>query len=200
MKNMKNIKNFICCFAVVTFLFSVSSADNNQDCSKAPEGEYSTIQEEKQIQDNAKNSLPDKNCEKCKVEDDEYCIYNQCYFDKQYRILKTNLTPDKNQENCMDNIYLNFKQDLEILCERYTKEKDKLLSLIAQDFKCYKEQKQTLKDIKQDINEKYKDYLKDTEEILSKNQKKIFKKFKRRQKRKIKLIKKYGAVYKFPCP
>ena len=67
------------------------------------------------------------------------------------------------------------------------------------DTKHLKEQKNIVKDIKQDIKEKYKDYLSNTNEILCKSQKRNFRKFKRRQNRKIKQIKKYGAIYKFPC-
>ncbi|MBR2069547.1 MAG: hypothetical protein IJ877_07285 [Candidatus Gastranaerophilales bacterium] len=163
------------------------------------ESECPTAKEQNEIQNNAQGLELNKPCEKCKVEDDEYCIYNQCYFDKQYRLLKQELQPNANQENCLDNIYMNFKQDLEILCERYTKEKDKLLDLISKDVKCIKEQKNTVHDIQTDIKEKYKDYLSDTNEILCKNQKKIFKSFKKDQNKKIKKIKKYGAVYKFPC-
>ena len=95
---------------------------------------------------------------------------------------------------------MNFKQDLEIQCERYAKEKNKLLELIASDNKCIKEQKNIVKDIKSDIKEKYKDYLSDTNRVLSKSQKKEFGKFKKKQKSKIRKIKKYGAIYKFPCP
>ena len=196
---MNNLKKKLFILSVFGFLLSVSSAYSNNSCTQVPNGECPTLEEQKQIQDNAQNPLPKENCEKCSVEDDEYCIYNQCNFDKQYRMLKTKLEPDSNQENCLDNIYMNFKQDLEILCERYTKEKDKLLDLISKDVKCIKEQKNTVHDIQTDIKEKYKDYLSETSEILTKSQKKIFKKFKREQNIKIKKIKKYGAVYKFPC-
>ena len=185
---------------IFSFIYSVSSAHADKNCNEMYKSECPSNQEQKQIQDSAKNQTISKACEECKVEDDEYCVYNQCYFDKQFRILKTKLSPSENQENCLDNIYLNFKQDLEILCDRYSKEKNKLLEMIALDNKCLKEQKNAVKDIKQDIKEKYKDYLSDTKEILCRNQKKTFRKFKRKQNRKIKEIKKYGAIYKLPCP
>jgi len=139
-------------------------------------------------------------CEKCKIEDDEYCVYNQCYFDKQYRLLKEKLKPDYNQENEMDNIYLNFKNDLEIQCEKYTKEKNKLLELIVNNEKHLREEKNNVRYIKRDISEKYKDYLSDTRGVLNKSQKRTYRKFNNREKRKIKQIKKYGAIYKLPCP
>lgn len=163
------MKKIFIAFLFISFLFSVCSAENS------------------------------KKCEKCAIEDDEYCVYNQCYFDKQYRLLKTKLNLIDNQENCLDNIYMNFKEDLEIQCTRYANEKNKLLEMIALDKKCLSEQKNIVKDIQKDIREKYKDYLKDSNEILCRSQKKIFKKFKRRQNRKIKQIKTYGAIYKFPC-
>lgn len=196
---MKNFKNKLVIFLVFGFFISVSSATCSEVCEKILDKECNTVQEQKQIQDSAKNDINKKTCEKCKVEDDEYCIYNQCYFDKQYRALKEKLSPDFAQENCLDNIYLNFKQDLEIQCERYSKEKNKLLELIVSDKKRLKEQKRVVKDISNDIKEKYKDYLSDTNTVLVKSQKKTFRKFKRRQNRKIKQIKKYGAIYKFPC-
>ncbi len=177
---MKNIRKKLFIILVFTFLFSVCSANSEQNSSKIPQD---AIQQ----------------CEKCTMDDDEYCVYNQCYFDKQYRLLKINLQPTEKQENDLDNIYMNFKQDLEIQCERYSKEKNKLLELIAQDNKHIKEQKDLVNYIKSDIKEKYKDYLSDTNEILYKDQRKIFKKFRRNQDKKIKMIKKYGAIYKFPC-
>ena len=196
---MKNILKKLFSIFILGFLISVSSANCAENSEKLYKSECPSPQECKKIQDGAKNSLDNKKCEECILEDDEYCVYNQCYFDKQYRLLKTELSPDKNQENCLDNIYLNFKQDLEILCDKYSKEKNTLLDMIALENEYLKEQKQIVKDIRQDIKEKYKDYLSDTNEILNKYQKKIFKKFKSKQNKKIKQIKKYGAIYKFPC-
>ena len=145
------------------------------------------------------NKINQEECTQCTIEDDEYCIYNQCYFDRQYRNLKIMLKLSENQEACIDNIYNNFKTDMEIYCARYTKEKDKLLEMIALDNECYKEQEHIVEDIKKDIKEKYNDFFQDVKEKLCKNQLKTFKCFKKEQKRKIKKILKYAKVYKFPC-
>ena len=196
---MKKIKSIIFTFFIFGFLFSASSANHNSNNKELFKSNCPDEQEQKEIQNSAKNPMPDKKCRECETEDDEYCVYNQCYFDKQYRLLKISLSPNNNQENCLDNIYMNFKQDLEILCDKYSKEKNKLLEIISLDNKSFKEQKNKVQDIKQDIKEKYKDYLSDTNEILCKNQRKAFRKFKRKQNKKIKKIKKYGAIYKFPC-
>ena len=177
---MKKIINKLFIIIAFTFFLSVSSANSEQNCAQIPQNKISQ-------------------CEKCAIEDDEYCVYNQCYFDKQYRLLKTVICPNDVQEVNLDKIYNNFKEDLEIQCERYSKEKNKLLELIALDDKHLKEQKDLINYIKTDIKEKYKAYLSDTNEILCKNQRKDFRKFKRKQNKKLKLIKKYGAIYKFPC-
>ena len=112
--------------------------------------------------------------------------------------MKEELNLSGNQENCIDNIYSNFKTDLEILCARYQCEKEKLLELISNDG-FFSEQRRIVKDIRQDIKEKYKDYVKDVRENLSKKQKKKYNKFIKKQNKKIKTMIKYGAIYKFPC-
>ena len=139
-------------------------------------------------------------CEQCKIEDDEYCIYNQCYFDRQYRALKDSLKLSSNQENDLDNIYLNFKGDLEIQCDKYIKCKNMLLDSIARNEKHLKQEKNNVRYVKRDINEKYKNYLSDSRNVLNKKQKRTFNKFNRQEKRKIRQIRKYGAIYKYPCP
>lgn len=170
---MKKINNFFVFFFVVLFLFSVCKASD----------------------DNGNNQ-----CEKCKIEDDEYCIYNQCYFDKQYRLLKNELKLNQNQENDLDNIYLNYKQDLEIQCDRYIKCKNILLNSIAKNEKHLRHEKNNIRYIKRDINEKHKDYLSDSRNVLNKKQKRTFNHFHNNERRKIKQIRKYGAIYKYPCP
>ena len=142
----------------------------------------------------------DQKCDSCKTDDDEYCIYNQCYFDKQYRLLKNNLNLNSNQENDLDNIYLNYKQDLEIQCDKYIKYKNELLNLIANNEKHLKQEKNNVRYIKKDIQEKHKDYLASSRNVLNRKQKRTFNKFNRSEKRKIRQIKRYGAIYKYPCP
>jgi len=147
--------------------------------------------------DNKKNS--DSLCKKdCAIEDDEYCVYNQCYFDRRYRTMKKSLCLDECQEKEIDMIYKDFKADMEMVCEKYTNEKDKLLQMIA-NHQCYKNQEKILKGIKSQVRECYKDFISSVKCQLNSCQKKEFKKIVKSEKKTIKLIVKYGAVYKFPC-
>ncbi len=165
---------------------SVSWANCCEDNSKmltGPSGEK--IQKEK--------------CDKCTIEDDEYCVYNQCFFDKHFRKMKIRLCLDKKQETCIDNIYKNFKSDLEGTHNKYRIEKNKLLEMIECENECYKKQVHVLKNIKKDVKEKFKDFNDDIKEQLCSNQKSEFRKFKSEEKRKMKKLIKYGAIYKLPC-
>jgi len=141
----------------------------------------------------------DEKCDKCTVEDDEYCIYNECYFDKQYRKLKVNLCLDEVQEAKLDNIYKIYKLDMEALCAKYKEEKNKILALIACDNPNWKHLTKNLDKLKEDIKIRYLCFEDDIKELLTKCQYAEFKQFKKAQREKIKLIVKYGAVYKFPC-
>ena len=140
-----------------------------------------------------------KSCDKCVVDDDEYCVYNQCYFDKQYRKLKLELCLTEEQEKKLDNIYKIYKLDMEVLCAKYQDEKNKILNMIACDNPCWKDKTKNLERLKEDIKVRFICFEDDINEVLDKCQYKKFKSFKREQRQKIKLIVKYGAVYKFPC-
>ena len=140
-----------------------------------------------------------ENCDKCVVEDDEYCVYNECYFDKQYRKLKTELCLSENQEKKFDNIYKIYKLDMEALCAKYKDEKNKILKMIACDNPLWKDKTKHLDKLKEDIRVRYICFEDDIKELLTKCQYAEFKQFKKAQREKIKLIVKYGAVYKFPC-
>ena len=143
---------------------------------------------------------PDKkSCDKCVVEDDEYCIYNECYFDKQYRMLKGELCLSQIQENKLDNIYKIYKLEMEALCAKYKDEKNKLLTMIACDNPNWKDKIKTIDKLKNEIKVRFICFQDDIKEVLNKCQYKKFTRFKKDQKEKIKLIVKYGAVYKFPC-
>lgn len=174
------MKKFLLSFLGLMLLCSLSSANcaqNNQesDCNKK------------------------EKCDQCQIDDDEYFVYNQCFFDKQFRKMKTELCLDAEQETRINNIYKNFKSDLETTYNRYRIEKNKLLEMIACDDECYKKQANTLKHIQKDIKEKFSDYIDDIKEQLCKNQRSCFRKFVRREKNKMKEIMKYGAIYKLPC-
>ena len=117
-------------------------------------------------------------CTKCHTEDDEYCVYNQCWFDKHYRKMKIALCLSQKQENCIDNIYKNFKSDMENQHAKYTKEKNKLLEIIECNRDCFKEQRKTLKYITKETKEKCQDFHDEIKQQLCKDQIKKFNKFK----------------------
>ena len=141
----------------------------------------------------------DSQCDKCIIEDDEYCIYNECYFDKQYRKLKLELCLSENQEVKLDNIYKIYKLDMETLCNKYKNAKNEILTMIACNNPNWKNRTDNLEKLKEEIKTRYICFEDDIKELLDKCQYKKFKCFKKEQKEKIKLIVKYGAVYKFPC-
>jgi len=138
-------------------------------------------------------------CTKCHTEDDEYCVYNQCWLDKHYRKMKIALCLSQKQENCIDNIYKNFKSDMENQHAKYTKEKNKLLEIIECNRDCFKEQRKTLKYIAKETKEKCQDFHDEIKQQLCKDQLKKFNKFKRCEKRKLKKLVKYGKIVKLPC-
>jgi len=140
-----------------------------------------------------------ESCDRCSIEDDEYCVYNQCFFDKQFRKMKKELCLSKKQEACIDNIYKNFKIEMEGRCARYRVEKNKLLDMIECGNDCWKEQRNVLKEMRNEAKERCKDFRAEIKEQLCKNQYSDFRKFQRHEKKKMKKIVKYGAVYKFPC-
>ena len=201
------MKKIFLLFGALLMFCSVSSANNNENCSKMPSIDNHGYKNEcqKEIQKNdCKNSCDEKkSCEKScneqEIDDDEYFTYNQCYFDKRYRKLKNVLCLTQRQENCLDNYYQNFKARMERQFEKYTTCKNHLLEAIECDKGCYREQKRALKEIKKDTKEKCKDFKEEINDLLCKNQRKTFKKFQRNEKRKMKKIIKYASVYKFPC-
>jgi len=198
----KRLYYFLAPFLIFWFFSYASSSSFAEDNIKLPEvkpcKEGCMVPSDKDIEEK-KNEKRCKKCDTCEIDDDEYCVYNQCYLDKQYRILKTILCLDEKQEQTIDNIYFNFKTDMEILCARYTVEKNKLLDMIAQDDCNYKRQLETVKDLRRSMKESVFEFKSDTRDKLCKNQRKEFKKFTKYQKKKIKKIIKYSAIYKFPC-
>ncbi len=138
-------------------------------------------------------------CTKCQTEDDEYYVYNQCWFDKHYRKMKIALCLSQKQENCIDNIYKNFKSDMENQHARYTKEKNKLLEIIECNRDCFKEQRKNLKYIARETKEKCQDFHDEIKQQLCKDQIKKFNKFKKCERKKFKKLIKYGKIVKLPC-
>ena len=133
------------------------------------------------------------------ADDDEYCVYNQCYFDKQFRDLKRFLCLTRRQEMCIDNLYRDFKADMERLCAKYRCCKNELLEIIECEKGCEKDKKAALKEIKKEQKAKLKDFDEEIKEQLCKNQRGDYRKFKRQEVRKMRKIIKYAKIYKFPC-
>lgn len=190
----------------LSLLSSVSSADCSSNCQKMYRN--STCEKSSQCTCDKKTDSCEENsiykddkkrCDKCMIDDDEYCVYNECYFDKHYRKMKRELCLTRNQENCIDEIYKKFKSDMEVLHTKYRVQKNRLLEMIECENDCYKDEINNLKDIKRDVKELLADYSKDVKEQLCKNQYSDYRRFKREEKRKMKKIIKYGAVYKLPC-
>lgn len=133
------------------------------------------------------------------IDDDEYCTYNQCYFDKKYKNMKKELCLTSKQECQIDIIYKNFKHDMENLHSRYTAQKNKVLEMIACSNDCYKDEAKVLKQIGKEAKQKCKDFRNDVKEQLCKDQYAPFRKYQRQEKRKLKKICKYGKIVKLPC-
>ena len=190
-RNLKGLKmkKTILSVLALTLICSVSNANTCEDNQKNSINQPCT--------ENA--PCHKKGCPKCMIEDDEYCVYNECFFDKQFRQMKTALCLTPEQENCINNIYKNFKADFEATHSKYRTQKNKLLDMIACNNDCYKDQEKYLKEIKKECKEKLKDYDDDIKEQLCKNQRSEYRKFKRQEKKKMKKFIKYGAIYKLPC-
>lgn len=204
------MKKSLLLFTLLALICSVSSANCEQSCQKMlkPNDVKCEKQCQKECEKNECKDTCDKEkcsknealCDKYKIEnDDEYCIYNQCYFDKHYRKMKKTLCLTRRQESCIDNLYRNFKTDMENYCCKYRTEKNKLLEMIECDNDCYKDQIKVLKELKKSAKEKCKDYRDDVKDQLCKNQRSDFRKFQREEKRKMKKIIKYAKIYKLPC-
>lgn len=181
-------------FLSLALLSSISFADcscqkPNCDCQK---DKLCPI--EKQSCDNVK-----KSCDKCSIEDDEYCVFNQCFFDKQFKKMKKALCLDNQQECAINELYKNFKYDMEVLHSKYRVQKNKLLEMIACNNDCYKDQIEVVKDIKKDAKERCKCFKRDVKAQLCKSQYGDFRKFQRQEKRKMKKLAKYSIIHKLPC-
>ena len=203
------MKKILLSLGMFLFVCSVSSASDNFNNEKNifPIGCKCKEECQKQCE---KDQKVDSNCEKKDIEesksacsideidDDEYAVYNQCFFDRQYREMKKTLCLTRRQENCIDKMYKDFKNDMELLYSKYCVEKDKLLYAIECE-DCYRQNISNLKEMKKEAKEHWYDFRDEIEELLCKSQRYEFKKFQREEKRKIKKLAKYCVVYKFPC-
>ena len=189
MKGLYMKKIILSAFAVTLFA-NISFAD----CCSSP-----LNQSPCQINPQKTECETKKPCEKCIIDDDEYSIYNECYFDKHFRMMKTRLCLTEKQECNIDIIYKKFKSDMENLHTKYRLQKNKVLKMVECSDKCYKEEANELKEIKKEIKNRVKCFRKDVKSQLCKSQYKAFRKFNRQEKRRVKRIVKYGAIYKFPC-
>lgn len=208
------MKKILFSFLTLTLLTSISFASCDdctvkKDCGCGCKNSLSTPCT-KQASPCNKNSMNGITCDKtspcetkkpdrCSIEDDEYCTYNQCFFDKKFIKLKKVLCLSAKQETCIDTLYKNYKADMEVYHSRYRVQKNKLLEMIECNNDCYKEQISTLKELKKDAKERTKAFRNDIKELLCKDQNKEFRKFQRQEKRKMKKIIKYSCIHKLPC-
>lgn len=132
-------------------------------------------------------------------EDDEYFVYNQCFFDKKYRNLKKILCLTKDQEIAIDNIYRDYKVDFERIYLNYINQKNSIQRALECGCGCKRENIQELKQAKSFAKSKYNDLRDDIKHELCKNQKKCFSEFERKERRKFKKLRKYCVLYKLPC-
>ncbi len=194
------MKKILFSFLALALFSSISFADCS-NCNKSPCGQDKRCQKtdcEKNYTPCEKKAPCEKNYDKY-IDDDEYCVYNQCFFDRQYRKMKHELCLTRQQENCIDKIYQNFKNDMEGFHARYRVQKNKLLEMIYCGDDCWREQRNLVRDLGKEAKEKLKDYDSEIKEQLCKSQKGDYRRFKRNQKKKMKRIVKYGAIYKLPC-
>ena len=113
--------------ALFTLIWSVSNANCSECDKKMFKNNSCECKKECQKENNCENKTNEENlktnCDKYEIEnDDEYCIYNQCYFDKHYRKMKKTLCLTKRQESCIDKLYRNFKADMELIHSKYRNE------------------------------------------------------------------------------
>ena len=113
--------------------------------------------------------------------------------------MKKKLCLTSQQESNIDSIYQKFKSDMEVLCSRYRVQKNRVLDMIECSDKYYKEEAYELKEIRKQMKNRANRFKHDVKYQLCQNQYKAFRKFVRQEKRRLKRIKKYGAIYKFPC-
>ncbi len=193
------MKKFLFSFLTLAFFSSLSSISYaacpvDESCSKAPDCSCEKKLDKCEKVERCQRALPND-----VLEDDEYLTYNQCYLDKRFKKMKAALCLSKTQQCQIDAIYKQHKADMENLYSRYTVQKNKLLEMIACGNDCYKEQAKVLKDFKKSAKEKCKDFRDEVKEQLCKDQYSAFRKFQRQEKRTMKKLIKYGALYKFPC-
>ena len=192
------MKKLLFSFLALSLLTSISFAA----CDECKMPKTPDCKCEKQLKECSpcdKNPCETKKVDKCDIDDDEYCTYNQCYFDKQFIKLKKALCLTAQQETCIDTLYKNFKADMEVYHSRYRAQKNKVLEMIECDNDCYKEEASVLKEIKKDVKERCKTFRNDVKELLCKDQYGYLRTFQRQEKRKMKKIFKYSTVHKLPC-
>ena len=204
------MKKALILFGVLMFFCSVSWANSFENfekmllancggCEKCCQSECEDCKKESSSNEQKHCKESKNSCNSLEIDDDEYFVYNQCFFDKQYRNLKRTLCLTKRQEECIDSLYKNFKADMDNIHSRYRSSREDLL--IAMDSNCssLKEKKHRLREIKREAKEKTKDFKEEIKEYLCKKQISEFKHFQKIEKRKIKKLAKYCTVYKFPC-
>ena len=139
-------------------------------------------------------------CEKktCKntIEED-----NKCFFDNQFKQMKKVLCLSPQQESAVDCIYDKYKNQMQILHNQAECRQEKLCKMIndCASNSEIREQKNELKEIRNDAKEQYRCFSKEIKAQLCKDQIRCFNRFNRAEKRKMKKLAKYCLVPHFPC-
>lgn len=139
-------------------------------------------------------------CEK-KACEDQIEKDNKCFFDNQFAQMKKVLCLSPQQDQAVNCIYDRYKNQMQILHDQAAARQAKLCKLINEcaDDSCIKEQKEELKEIRNEAKEQYKCFVNEVKEQLCKDQEKCFNKFNRQEKKKMKKLAKYCMTPKFPC-
>lgn len=126
---------------------------------------------------------------------------NACYFSCLYKKMKDALSLSCPQEERIDAIHSKFKEKMDTLHDKKQCEQRKLCKMIECDASNeeIKKQESVIEDLKKSIKEQRAEFSKQVEEQLTGQQKAEYKKFMRKECKKIKKLARYCKVYVFPC-
>lgn len=126
---------------------------------------------------------------------------NECFFDNQFAQMKKSLCLSPQQESAVDCIYDKYKNQMQILHDQAKCRQEKLCQMIndCASNSEIREQKDELKDIREEAKDQYKCFSKEIKAQLCKDQIRCFNKFNRMEKKKMKQLVKYCMQPHFPC-
>lgn len=140
-------------------------------------------------------------CEK-KAYEDSIKKDNKCFFDNQFNEMKKVLCLSPQQESAIDCIYDKYKNQMQIFHDQAECRARKLCQMLNEDCidnDAVKEQKDELKEIRDEAKEQYKCFEKEIKAELCKDQVKCLNKYNKAEKKKMKKFAKYCLVPHFPC-